>query len=62
MCSAIRSGLENWIGEVQQFRNVFECLVLTIVDQIAPLVEFINNQAKTTIVPKAVRNAINKGW
>ena len=50
-----RTGVEG----VQQYWNIFENLLINIVDKIAPLVLFVNDQAKDSKCPIGIKNALN---
>jgi hypothetical protein len=47
------------IDNVQEYWNVFENLLINVVDAVAPLAEFVNNIAKNTKPPKEVNNLLN---
>jgi len=47
------------IDNVQEYWNVFENLLINVVDVVAPLTEFVNNIAKNTKPPKEVNNLLN---
>ena len=44
---------------IQQYWNVFEDLLITVIDKLAPLTEFAGELAKDTKCPKGFRNALN---
>ena len=47
------------IENVQDFWNVFENMLINVVDAIVPLTDFVNNIAKNTKPPKEVTNMLN---
>ena len=51
--------LDNQIFDVQQYWNVFENLLISVVDEIIPLAELDGYVIKNNI-PKAIKNKINK--
>ena len=57
-----RLGNMNWligIENVQEYWNVFENMLINVIDTIAPLVTFVNDVAKETKPPPHIKNAIN---
>ena len=48
------------INDVQDFWNVFECELLNIIDIIAPLAPFVNNEVKKNAIPPTIKNVLNK--
>lgn len=48
------------INDVQDFWNVFECELLNIIDIIAPMSKFTNNEVKTNATPPSIKNVLNK--
>lgn len=48
------------INDVQDFWNVFECELLNIIDIIAPLAPFVNNEVKKNVIPPTIKNVLNK--
>ena len=52
----------NWnigIENVQEYWNVFENMIINVVDKLAPLVTFVNDVAKETKPPFHIKRAIN---
>ena len=52
----------NWhtdISDVQNFWNAFEQDLLSVVDQIVPVVEFTNNSVKNTETPSSIKRCLN---
>jgi hypothetical protein len=47
------------IENVQEYWNVFENMLIDVVDEIVPLTDFVNNVAKNTKPPKEVNNMLN---
>ena len=43
----------------QEYWNVFENLLIAVVDKLAPLTEFAGEQVKNTGCPKGIKNALN---
>jgi endonuclease/exonuclease/phosphatase family metal-dependent hydrolase len=53
----------NWdteIDSVQQYWNVFEEALVSVVDEIAPMVPFVNNTVSRSQVPAPIKNKLNK--
>ena len=52
----------NWqlgVTDVQEYWNVFENLIINVVDSIAPLVPFIGNKVKANVTPSHIKNILN---
>jgi hypothetical protein len=47
-------------NDVQQYWNVFENLLVNIVDKVAPLATFINNKITNIDIPNSIKNILNK--
>ena len=48
------------INDVQQYWNVFENLLVNIVDKVAPLATFTNNKITNIDLPNSIKNILNK--
>ena len=48
------------IDSVQQYWNVFEQTLVSVVDEIAPMVPFVNNNVSRSQIPALIKNKLNK--
>ena len=47
------------IKQVQSCWNAFESELVRVVDEVAPLVEFLNNSVKSVVTPPVIKNKLN---
>ena len=47
------------VDDVQEYWNIFENMLIDVIDNLAPLITFVGNEAKETKPPKPIKNAIN---
>ena len=50
---------ESDIDQVQHFWNALERSLIVIVDELAPMVPFINNSVRNNVEPPTIRNKLN---
>jgi hypothetical protein len=48
------------IDSVQQYWNVFEEALVSVVDEVAPMVPFTNNTVSKSQIPASIKNKLNK--